>query len=87
MGNTPGVLISNASINLIDENDQIIEDEKIVENLEKKIFTDFAPSFYDIYKDQKLLQKLREEYESQKKYQYLNANEEALKYLNRNKKN
>ena len=77
-----GILISNASINLIDSNNQIIEHDQLVENLEQKVFTDFAPSYYDAFKDEKILANLRKNYE--KSYiisQYPNAEAEALKYL------
>jgi hypothetical protein len=83
MGNSQGILVSNAFVPLI-ENNQIIEKESIIERLEERIerlekLTSNDPEFWDAYKDPNKLNAWRKYYEEN--YLKINAYGEALKYM------
>jgi hypothetical protein len=78
MGSSQGILVSDAFIPLIEDN-QIIEKDKVIEKIEKKITSD-DPEFWDAYKDQNKLNVWRKYYE-ENYLKNMNAYEEALKYI------
>ena len=82
MGSSQGILVSDAFIPLIEDN-QIIEKDKVIEKLEEKIekkITSDDPDFWDAYKDQNKLNVWRKYYE-ENYLKNMNAYEEALKYI------